>query len=423
MSRSLRSVEAARVPRIAVDVARVLVVAACLRPALTAVGPVLPDIGADLGLGTTALGLLGALPLLCFAAASPLVHALTRRTGTSRAATVALVGLAVAVLVRSVPVSGALWAGTALVGLTIAVGNVVVPAVVKRDFHRHPALVTGVYVAVMGTCAALASGLSAPLADRLGGWRPGLAVWALPIGLAALAWATTGRRHPAEDRDRQTAPRATGGGRSPWRTRLGWQVTALMGLQSLTFYLLVTWLPSMSVAAGSTPATAGWHLFAYQAVGVAAGPAAAALADRTGTSRVLWAGPGALLALTALGALAAPGLAPLWVLLAGVASGASFVLALAAVPLRTGTPEEAVRLSGMAQSVGYLVAATGPVAAGWLVGGRAGWAGVLVVVALVATAQAVVGLRVAGRDHRHASATPGPAQDGPGTPPVPEEDR
>lgn len=404
------------------DTLRILLVAACLRPALTSVGPVLPAIGSDLGLGTTALGLLGALPLLCFAATSPLVHGLTRRSGTERAMLVALGGLTLAVLVRSLPVPAALWIGTALAACATAVGNVVVPAVVKRDFRR-PARITGAYVAVMGVSAALASGLSTPLADRLGGWRPGLAAWALPTAVAAGAWALTrGRRSPL---DHETAPPTaappTAAGTSPWTSALGWQVTAFMGLQSLTFYLLVTWLPSMGVAAGATPATAGWYLFAYQAVGVVTGPLVAGLADRAGAPRALWAGPGALLAVAALAALIAPGPILMWVLLAGAASGASFVLALAAVPLRTHSPEATVRLSGMAQSVGYLLAAVGPAAAGWIAAGRGGWALVVVLIAAAALGQAAVGLTVSGRDHRHGRTPLASAQDGPRTTTAPEE--
>ncbi|MGC3995272.1 MAG: MFS transporter [Propionicimonas sp.] len=342
----------------------VLLIALCLRPAITSVGPVLGEIGTDLGLGAVAQGVLGSIPLLCFAAASALVHALTARTGHHRAVTIALAGIAVAIGIRSLAVPGALWLGTILIGLSIAIGNVVVSGIVKREFARRVSLATGIYTAVMGVAASLASGLSEPLSSALGGWRPGLAVWAIPTVVALAAWLVTSRRMDAA----APAPAVADAAPTPWRSPLAWQVTGFFGLQSLSFYLVVTWLPTMAASLGMDAATAGWLLFWFQVVGVAAGPIAAAWADRLGDQRLLCAGTGAVLALAALGALAVPGWLWLWVTLAGVSAGASFALALALPPLRTRTPAQTVRLAGMAQAIGYLIAAVGPIAAGALAG-------------------------------------------------------
>ncbi|HSF27192.1 MAG TPA: MFS transporter, partial [Actinomycetes bacterium] len=115
----------------------VLLVAASLRPAITSVGPVLDLIGADTGLSQTALGLLGALPLLAFAVVSPLVPGPQRRLGLERMLLFALVVLAVGTVARSLPTLPALWLGTALIGAAIAVGNVLLPSLIKRDFGGH----------------------------------------------------------------------------------------------------------------------------------------------------------------------------------------------------------------------------------------------------------------------------------------------
>lgn len=365
----------------------VLLIAACLRPALTSVGPVLPEIGTELGLGPATLGVLGAIPLLCFAAASPLVHALTGRTGHRAAVTIALAGIAVAIGLRSLPVAGALWVGTVVVGLSIAIGNVVVSGIVKREFAARVSLATGLYSAVMGLAASLASGLSEPLAAALGGWRPGLAVWAIPTVLALAVWLVLSRRTDAGPSGSGTAAAPTV---SPWRSGLAWQVTGFFGLQSLTFYLLVTWLPSMAATRGLTPEQAGWLLFLFQIVGVVAGPIAAANADRLGDQRLLCAATGVAMALAALGVLLVPGLLWLWATLAGLSSGASFSLALALAPLRTTTPAATVRLSGMAQSFGYLIAAAGPVVAGWLAAAT-NWGVVVGSIAVLALVQAGLG--------------------------------
>jgi len=171
----------------------VLVAAVCLRPALTAVGPVLELIGADTGLSNTMLGLLSALPLLAFAAVSPLVSGPVRRLGIERTVVAALAVLAVGAMLRLLPGLPALFAGTIAAGAGIAVGNVLIPVVVRRDNPARIPLMTGLYSATMGTAAALASGVSLPLSQLPGGWRWSLGVWALPAAAAALVWT---RRRP-----------------------------------------------------------------------------------------------------------------------------------------------------------------------------------------------------------------------------------
>lgn len=378
----------------------VLVIATCLRAAITAVGPVLPQIEDELGLTSVAGGLLGTIPLLCFAAASPLVHGLTRRVGSRRAVTVALAGIAAAIVLRSVPVPGMLWVGTVLVGVSIAIGNVVVAALVKLSFASRVSLATGLYTAVMGVSASAASGLSVPLSGTLGGWRAGLAAWALPAVVALIVWLWLARTHGLGSAAPAPAARLAAG-RTPWRSPVAWQVTVFFGLQSLGFYIVVTWLPTMVVAQGMPARAAGWLLFCFQLVGVVSGPLATALADRFADQRALCAASGLLIALGCAGAVFAPGLVWLWVVLAGIGSGAGFALALALAPLRSRTPEDTLRLAGMSQSVGYLIAAAGPVAAGAL-GGSAGWGVVVVVFGVFALGQAAFGW-AAGR-HRYVTA-------------------
>src|SRR6185312_15839495 len=139
----------------------VVVAAVCMRPALTAVGPVLGLIGTDTGLSHTMLGLLSALPLLAFAAVSPIVHGPVRRIGIERTVAWALAGLAAGSAFRAVPGLPPLWVGTA--GAGIAVCNVLIPVVIRRDHRLRVPLMTAVYSATMGTAAALASGVSQPL--------------------------------------------------------------------------------------------------------------------------------------------------------------------------------------------------------------------------------------------------------------------
>jgi CP family cyanate transporter-like MFS transporter len=365
--------------------AAMLVAAVCMRTPLTAVGPVLERIGADTGLSKTLLGLLSALPLLAFSAVSPLVHGPARRIGIERTVIWALTALAIGVALRSVPGLPPLWAGTALAGAGIAVCNVLIPVVVRRDHPARVALMTGLYSAAMGAAASLASGGSLPLARLPGGWRWSLGVWAAPAGVAAAVWALRLPRPAGAAPEPEPDPDP--GGRSVWRSAAAWRLTAVMGLQSTTFYVMVAWLPSIATSRGASDTLGGWYLFAFQLVGILAGLTLPAVLHRAGTpaTGILISAP---MIVAGLGLIAAPAALPLWVLLAGASSGSALVYALTRISLTARTSAEATKLSGMAQSIGYLLAATGPVAAGWLRDGTGSWTAALVLVAALAAVQA-----------------------------------
>lgn len=374
-------------------------VALCLRPAITSVGPVLPQVGADLGLAEGALGLLGALPLLAFAAVSPLVSRLSGRFGAERVVLGALTGLAVGIAVRSWAGAPGLWLGTVVLGCATAVGNVLVPAIVRRDYATRVSRATGAYSAVMGAAASVASAVAVPLAAAAD-WRLALGVWAALALVVAAVWARRARAA------RPVAARvADERGPAVWRSGTAWLLTAFMGLQSTVFYVMVTWLPSVESEAGFSATAAGVHLFVFQVVGIVSGLAIPLLmrdrADQVPAAVVA----SAPMVVAVAGLLAAPGLAALWAVVAGIGSGASLVVALGLVGLRGRTLHGTARLSGMAQSVGYLVAAGGPVAAGYLAERSGTWHPTLVLVAVLAVLQVVVGV-AAGRPPRTPPAKP-----------------
>lgn len=372
----------------------VLVVAANLRASITSVGPVLDLIADDTGLGSSALGILGAIPLFAFAAVSPIVDRFTRRFGRERTVLAATILLVAATVWRSVPGwIGNLWLGTALIGAAIAVGNVLVPALVKRDFPERIALLTGLYSAVLSVFAGVASGVAQPIGESFG-WRIAVGCWALLSVVAALVWLP---RLRGTERPDPAAVRAAGAQPSMWTSATAWQVAGYMAAQSTVFYLLVTWLPTIEAATGVEPVVAGWHLFLFQAVGVLAGLAVTALLHGRGDLRAVAAAVAALMLVGMLGFLLAPDLVVAWVVVAGLGSGASLVVALTLIAQRARGSVAAARLSGMAQGVGYLVAAFGPIGAGVLLDATGDWRPVVWVVAGLAGIQALIGL-FAGRD-------------------------
>lgn len=367
-----------------------LVVAANLRPALTGVGPLLDRVQADLELAPGAAGLLTTLPLLAFAVISPVVPRLATRWGPERLLGVALVVLAIGVAVRWVPEAIGMFTGTLLIGAGIAVGNVLLPSLIKRDFPTKVGLLTSAYATVMGGVAAVASGVAVPIAQSApGGWYTALGCWIVLAIVALVVWLPQLR----------TPPAVVGGirrHRLPWGSRLAWAVTAFMGLQSLGFYVAVTWLPQVFQDGGISAARAGWLLFVFQVVAVLTSLAVPALLRRRRDQRAVAALSSAVLLAGYLGLLTVPGWALVWSVVLGLGGGACLVLALAFLSLRAPDATAAGALSAMAQSIGYLLAAAGPAAFGLLHTISAGWQAPLLLMCITATGQMIVAL-AAGR--------------------------
>ena len=367
-----------------------LVVAANLRASLTGVGPLLDRVQADLGLSPAVAGLLNTLPLMAFAAVSPLVPRLAARWGPERLLGGALVVLMSGIAVRWAPGVVGLFAGTVLIGAGIAVGNVILPSLIKRDFPARVGLLTSAYATVMGGVAAVASGVAVPVSQVApGGWHTALGCWIVLALVAVMLWLPqTHAPRPASGAVRRP--------RLPWGSALAWAVTAFMGLQSLGFYVVVTWLPQVLQDNGVSAAAAGWLLFLLQAVAVLTSLAVPAVLRRARDQRALATVSSLVLLIGYFGLWAAPGWAPLWSVVLGLGGGASLVLALAFLSLRAQDATVAGALSAMAQTIGYLLAAAGPVIFGLLHTVSSGWHVPIILLCVAAAGQAIVAM-AAGR--------------------------
>lgn len=392
------STSAATARRTSLIAASVFLVALCLRPAITAVGPLLPQIGADEGLGEGALGVLGALPLVAFGLASPLVHRVSKWLGMERAVFVSLLVLAAGSVVRSYTGSVGLWLGTIVIGAAIAIGNVLVPVLIKRDYAGHVSRAMSVYTAFITGGAALASAVAVPVAAG-SDWRLALAIW------GGLALVVALIRIPANSTSTPLAAEAAHEGAplvSVWRQPMAWLVTAYMGLQSTSFYVFVTWLPTIEISHGFSDRAAGVHLFLFQGFGLVGGLAIPWLMRNPVSQRAGAVTASVPVGIAFLGLLLAPKLVIGWAILGGLGQGAALVAALSLISIRGRTHHETAQLSGMAQSIGYLLAATGPALAGYLTQLTGNWTATLIVFTVLAASQVVIGT-AAGRDTRTAS--------------------
>jgi len=376
-------------------VAAIFLISMNLRPAITGVGPVLEFIRADTGLSAVLAGVLTSIPLAAFAFMSPWAASIGGKLGMERAIFIALIVLAAGVLLRSAPSLVALYAGSILLAAAIAVGNVLVPGLIKRDFPDKVGLMTSVYATTLATFASISSGISVPLAQTLpGGWKGALAVWCIPAIVTALILLPQLKN--------ATKPIAQPGEKtvqSVWRSKLGWNVTLFMGLQSMSFYTVLSWLSSILQDQGYSPVTAGWITAMFPALGIPVGFIFPTMMSRFKDQRamsVFWS----LFMLTGyLGMIFLPQFTVFWVVISGIALGFCFPLALAFFALRASDMKQAAALSGMAQSVGYGIAAMGPVLFGALHDWTHGWTAALWMIAACAVLQAIVGWSAGRKAH------------------------
>lgn len=375
-------------------IAAIVTLALNLRPAVNAVGVVMPELRAAIGLSGGAAGLLLALPTLSFGVLGIFAPAIAARIGSHRTVLVAVVALIVGQLVRSALTGTvALFAGSGLALAGLAIANVLLPGLVRLHFPRSIGPMTALYTTLLTIGATAASGATLPLERGLGGdWRTGLGMWTAVAAITLVPWfalSVTWGRPPAS----ATAHRVRVGAVA--RTRVGWAMALYFGLQSLQAYVMFGWLPEILTDAGLTDTTAALQVALIAGVGIPIAAVAPAVLARLRDPRLL------VVALTVcylagyLGLLLAPSSVTwLWSMLIGVGGG-SFPVALTLIALRSRTPAGTTALSAFAQSFGYLIASIGPVAIGLIHDWTGGWTGPLLVLCGVLVVHLTAGLAAA----------------------------
>lgn len=348
MSRSKLTSSGAAIP-----VAALILLAGNLRATLTSVGPLIEQIRHSTHISLTAAGLLTSLPLVAFGAFAPLGH-FGRRFGMERMSVFALLLLTIGTLIRSNGSVAGLFAGSMCLAAGIAIGNVLVPGLIKRDYPGRIKGLTTLYAVMLSLIPAIASGLAVPLSDWLpGGWRSALAVWSIPAGIAILVWLPFALRPGGEANPTQASSS------SVWRSALAWQVTAFMGLQSLAYYSSIAWMPTILQSDGYTPSQAGSLIAVYQVAALALSATMPFLLRGTSNQSLFACSAGVAIAASICGLLLFPAGAVVWMILMGFGGGASVMLALTFISLRSANHQQAASLSIMSQSIGYLLAAAG----------------------------------------------------------------
>jgi len=371
----------------------ILCIAINLRPALAGVGPLVDDIQKATGLSNSMLGLLTTLPLIAFGVISMLTPLFTDKFGIGKTLFGAMLLLTIGIAMRSVEGIFPLYFGTLLFGIAIAFGNVLLPGITKRNFSKNSGFVTSIYSSVMAVGASLAAGLSVPLTNINGyGWRGALAVWAILALVAVVIWfpQVNKLKKPAQKNDYIKAMKNLN------NSRLAWQVALFMGLQSMTFYIVLAWLPAILQSRGYSANYSGWMLSLCQATGILGSLIIPTIAGRRNDQRSIVF---ALLIIELIGVfgLLLPqfGGVEIWVSMIGFVLGGSFGLSLLFIVLRSHDTASATELSGMTQSIGYVIAATGPFIFGSIFDLTGNWLYALILLLVIAVLKSFSGLYAA----------------------------
>ncbi|MCA2219636.1 CynX/NimT family MFS transporter [Nonomuraea aurantiaca] len=364
-----------------------------LRTAVTSVGPLLDRLAGALGMSSVGTGLLTTLPVLAFATVGAVTPTLARRVGEHRLLLLALVTLGVGLLVRSLVGSAPVFLLSSAVALSGgAVGNVLIPTLIKRHFPARTGIMTTVYTVALAVGTMLAAAATVPIERASGDWHIALGVWAALAAVAVIPWLALLRSEPERRIDQEDA-----GIRRLVRSKLAWMVAIYFGTQSMIAYIMFGWLATILTDGGYTTGQAGLLLGVFTALSIPVSILVPVIASRFRDQRPVVVGLVACYAIGFAGLWLAPiSTAAVWVTFVAIGMG-SFPLALMMLALRTRTPETTAALSAFGQSAGYLIAGAGPLLVGVLHQMTGGWTLPYALMFAVLVVQLLTGL-YAGRD-------------------------
>lgn len=366
-----------------------LLLAANMRGSIVAMGPLAEIVGLDLQLSGVQLGLLTTIPVLSFGVLSIFAPRLGQRFGLEATLLTMLLFIAVGQGLRATGSYGIMIVGTIILGSAIAVLNVLTPSLVRRSFPTRVALITALYTFTMSTGATVAAFVAIPIRNAADGdWRYSLGIWAVFAALAFLLWLPMLRY-----RHKGLAPVSVTQV-SLWKNAEAWWLALFFGCQSLMFYTGTAWVAKVFIDSGISEGEAATLLTIFNVFGIPAAFAAPLIYSKIANKKLamvilhvpLMIGiPGFVFATTELPYL--------WAFCMGLGQGAMISIALTLVGIRGADPQTSARLSGMCQSVGYLLAAVGPVLFGALHDLLGNWEAALSFLFVIVCIQMIAALR------------------------------
>lgn len=334
-----------------------------LRAPFTSIPPILTDIAHGLHIGVSSLGILTTIPLLMFAFCSPIAPRISQKFGIAKTFAGVLILLMIGSLLRIVNVPF-LFIGTALLGMGIAMLNVLMPSAVMTYFPNKIGKLTAIYTTVMTCATALMSALSVPIVQH-SSWKTMIGVLTVLLAITFIIWFPNVKQQRSQVKveDEKQSSKVTK--ESAWKTPKAWIMLAFSGLQSLLFYTGLTWLPTMATEAGLSQTLAGNLSGIYSLIGIPLALFLPAMIEAISIrKRQLLMGFFNILGIIGVAMLFwQQSSFTYWLivsLLIGCDAGALFPYLMTTFSLKATTPERSAELSGMSQSGGYLIASIGP---------------------------------------------------------------
>lgn len=384
--------------------AALIFISLVLRPPIAAVGSLLHEISLKLNLDSESASLLASVPVFCFGLGAFLSPWLMRRFGLNHTMFFTLVIMAIALGLRVWFDFSVLILGTILVGIAIAIANVLLPTFVRSDFRERASFLTSVYTTLLAISASFAAAFAVPWSAILGDWRLVMLTPLIPLLIAIALWLP--RVREAEPHLVISAHAAKDESRMVYRSPLAWAILVFFGIQSLGFYAVLGWLPTMLISIGVVPSIAGSILGLATAVGIPSGFALAPLIARS--KKLSWliliastltaSGFAALLFVLSVGATSNYTLVIVASILISVGQTATFPMSLSLIATRANSAAQTTVLSAFAQGWGYLISGVGTFVIGAL-GASVGWPIAAIGLVALTLVQAITGY-FAGRDAR-----------------------
>ncbi len=357
----------------------ILLIGASLRAPITSVGIALPSIKETLNLSNTSVSLITIIPLLSFAVISLFAAKISHKFGLERTVFGALILICIGIALRAITGVSWLYVGTVLIGVGIAFGNVLTPGIIKMNFPLRIGIMTGYYTVVMNIFGSASSYVTAPLVKHFN-YNIAISLIGIVTFIGIIIWSFQLNKHETVNSSQTTT------NINVWKSPLSWQITLLMGGQSMIFYSLINWLPEFLLSHGTPINEAGIYLSILQLAIIPLTFVTPIFAEKMKNQVLITFVTGLLFVLGILTLMLQPNWAFLGIILIGIASGLAFGLVNTFFGLRTENGLTAAKLSGMSQSVGYLFAAIGPLLFGILHDATNSWNmsfGILLVTSII----------------------------------------
>lgn len=361
----------------------IILTSGIMKTPLTAVSSLLSMIQAEFCLDSGAAGILNSVPLLAFAVVSLFISRLAQKRGAGSVSMAGMACTTIGILSCSFFGVTGLYIGMLLIGIGIAVGSVLLPAVIKAYFPNHIGPMTSAFTTSMSILPGIAGGISVPLA-KVFNWNISVGVWAMIAFAITLLWLPNLKCSITDDNIQV-------GKKSVMRSRMSWWITLLCGISSLLFYSLLSWLATILQAKGFDRETAGYFSSLFVLIGIPGSFVVPIVANRMKSQSVL----GICVALIYFLGILMLIFANSWalvliaVIFCGVGTSTVFSYSISSFSLHTKSAADASTLSGMAQSLGYFLGAIGPFVMGKLFDFTHTW-NVSLVLLLTAAAIAII---------------------------------